>query len=205
MSNKAIELEYITSEINRLVKNTNNNEELLKKICEVIESNLDIEIYIYDKNNSKDYYKNHSSNYPKVLLFENFGICLNVYNKSGIALDKIFLLNLESIIYLVIKNIKSYEENISKSYKDDVKNVLDKLSYSELMAIVKIFHNFDGSEKTIIASRLAKDNSLTRSSIVNAIRKLESAKIIESYSLGVKGTHIKILNNYFLKEVEKFK
>ena len=35
--------------------------------------------------------------------------------------------------------------------------------------------------------------------IVNSLRKLESAGIIESKSLGMKGTYIKVLKGYFLE------
>jgi len=38
---------------------------------------------------------------------------------------------------------------------------------------------------------------------VNALRKLESAGIIESRSLGMKGTYLKVLNQQFIKELEK--
>ncbi|MDX5324286.1 MAG: GTP-sensing pleiotropic transcriptional regulator CodY, partial [Exiguobacterium sp.] len=46
---------------------------------------------------------------------------------------------------------------------------------------------------------------ITRSVIVNALRKLESAGVIESRSLGMKGTYIKILNDNFLFELQKLK
>ncbi|MBJ3788582.1 GTP-sensing pleiotropic transcriptional regulator CodY, partial [Bacillus sp. OA1] len=45
----------------------------------------------------------------------------------------------------------------------------------------------------------------TRSVIVNALRKLESAGVIESRSLGMKGTYIKVLNDKFLHELAKLK
>ena len=51
-----------------------------------------------------------------------------------------------------------------------------------------------GSEGVLVASRIADRSGITRSVIVNALRKLESAGIIETRSLGMKGTHIKILN-----------
>ncbi|HTG68743.1 MAG TPA: hypothetical protein VL921_05750 [Candidatus Udaeobacter sp.] len=46
---------------------------------------------------------------------------------------------------------------------------------------------------------------MTRSVIVNALRKLESAGVIETRSLGMKGTYIKILNQQLLQELEKIK
>jgi transcriptional pleiotropic repressor len=42
---------------------------------------------------------------------------------------------------------------------------------------------------------------VTRSVIVNALRKLESAGIIESRSLGMKGTFIKVLSPLFVEEL----
>jgi transcriptional pleiotropic repressor len=39
--------------------------------------------------------------------------------------------------------------------------------------------------------------------IVNALRKLESAGIIESRSLGMKGTYLKVLNSRFKEELTK--
>ena len=56
-----------------------------------------------------------------------------------------------------------------------------------------------------MASKIANRVGITRSVIVNALRKLESASVIESRSLGMKGTFIKILNNNFLAELEKVK
>ena len=76
---------------------------------------------------------------------------------------------------------------------------------SELEAIEHIFEELDGKEGLLVASRVADRVGITRSVIVNALRKLESAGVIESRSLGMKGTHIKVLNDDFLSELEKLK
>ena len=54
-----------------------------------------------------------------------------------------------------------------------------------------------------MASKIADRSGITRSVIVNALRKLESAGVIESRSLGMKGTRIKILNDKFKDELER--
>ena len=59
----------------------------------------------------------------------------------------------------------------------------------------------DGSEGILIASKVADRSRITRSVIVNALRKLESAGVIESKSLGMKGTHIKVLNDKFFEQL----
>ena len=56
-----------------------------------------------------------------------------------------------------------------------------------------------------MASKIADRVGITRSVIVNALRKFESAGVIESKSLGMKGTYIKILNEYLMDEVQKLR
>ncbi|MBR5588768.1 MAG: GTP-sensing pleiotropic transcriptional regulator CodY [Phascolarctobacterium sp.] len=78
------------------------------------------------------------------------------------------------------------------------------LSYSELEAI----HNILGEVKEngqglLVASKIADRVGITRSVIVNALRKFESADLIETRSLGMKGTFIKIKNEYLLEELNK--
>lgn len=83
-----------------------------------------------------------------------------------------------------------------------VQMAMNSLSYSELEAIEHIFEELDGDEGLLVASKVADRVGITRSVIVNALRKLESAGVIESRSLGMKGTYIKILNEKFMKELE---
>jgi len=84
-----------------------------------------------------------------------------------------------------------------------VKKALDTLSYSEQEAVEHIFKELNGREGLLVASKIADRVGITRSVIVNALRKFESAGVIESRSLGMKGTFIKILNEQLLPELEK--
>lgn len=86
-----------------------------------------------------------------------------------------------------------------------VKMAIDSLSYSELEAVEHIFQELEGNEGLLIASKVADRVGITRSVIVNALRKFESAGVIESRSLGMKGTHIRILNEELLDELAKIK
>ncbi|MGL4520960.1 MAG: GTP-sensing pleiotropic transcriptional regulator CodY [Bacilli bacterium] len=86
-----------------------------------------------------------------------------------------------------------------------VQMAISSLSYSELEAIEHIFEELNGHEGLLVASKIADRVGITRSVIVNALRKLESAGVIESRSLGMKGTYIKVLNDKFLTELEKLK
>lgn len=86
-----------------------------------------------------------------------------------------------------------------------VQVALGTLSYSELDAIRHIFDELQGNEGLLVASKIADRVGITRSVIVNALRKFESAGVIESKSLGMKGTYIRVLNDRLLDELAKLK
>ena len=46
---------------------------------------------------------------------------------------------------------------------------------------------------------------MMRSVNVNALRKFESAGVIEARSSGMKGTYIKVVNDFVFEELEKIK
>lgn len=84
-----------------------------------------------------------------------------------------------------------------------VQMAFSTLSYSELEAIVNILGELQGSEGLLVASKIADRVGITRSVIVNALRKFESAGIIETKSLGMKGTYIKVKNDFLFAELKK--
>lgn len=89
--------------------------------------------------------------------------------------------------------------------KATVQIALATLSYSEAEAAVNILGELNGNEGLLVASKIADRVGITRSVIVNALRKFESAGVIESKSLGMKGTYIKIKNEYLMDEVQKLR
>ncbi|MBP3199510.1 MAG: GTP-sensing pleiotropic transcriptional regulator CodY, partial [Butyrivibrio sp.] len=79
------------------------------------------------------------------------------------------------------------EENAEESRKlAVVKSAIGTLSFSEMQAIIHIFDELDGMEGVLVASKIADRVGITRSVIVNALRKFESAGVIESRSSGMK-------------------
>ncbi|PKM77655.1 MAG: GTP-sensing pleiotropic transcriptional regulator CodY [Firmicutes bacterium HGW-Firmicutes-15] len=93
------------------------------------------------------------------------------------------------------------EEDSGK--KAAVQIAVATLSYSEKEAIEYILAELNAEEGLLVASRLADKVGITRSIIVSALRKFSSAGVIESRSLGMKGTYIKILNDYIRDELKK--
>lgn len=100
--------------------------------------------------------------------------------------------------------IRAEQEEIHEKARQRamVMMALESLSFSEQEAIQHIFKELEGSEGLLVASKIADRVGITRSVIVNAIRKLESAGVIESRSLGMKGTYIKVLNPLFLEQLD---
>lgn len=110
-----------------------------------------------------------------------------------------------TIIGLEILRAKHEEIEEEARKKAVVQLAIGTLSYSELEAVEHIFNELEGNEGLLVASKIADKVGITRSVIVNALRKFESAGVIESRSLGMKGTHIRILNDKLLDELKKIK
>lgn len=108
-----------------------------------------------------------------------------------------------TVVGMEILREKSEQIEEEARSKAVVQMAISSLSYSELEAIEHIFEELNGKEGLLVASKIADRVGITRSVIVNALRKLESAGVIESRSLGMKGTFIKVLNDKFLVELEK--
>ena len=89
--------------------------------------------------------------------------------------------------------------------KKIVKSAIKTLSASELQAVKAVFAHMDGMDGILVASTIADRVGITRSVIVNALRKFESAGVIESRSSGMKGTYIKVLNEVIFDELEEIK
>lgn len=104
---------------------------------------------------------------------------------------------------LEIERRKTLEMEEDARKRAVVQMAIGTLSYSEIEAVQQIFSELKGNEGLLVASKIADRSGITRSVIVNALRKLESAGVIESRSLGMKGTHIKILNGKFTEELDK--
>lgn len=99
-------------------------------------------------------------------------------------------------------NEESAEENRKLAV---VRSAISTLSFSELEAITHIFDELNGMEGVLVASKIADRVGITRSVIVNALRKFESAGVIESRSSGMKGTYIKVLNDVVFDEIEELR
>ena len=108
-----------------------------------------------------------------------------------------------TVVGMEILRVKAERAEEEARKKAAVQIAVGTLSYSELEAVEHIFAELGGGEGLLVASKIADRVGITRSVIVNALRKFESAGVIESKSLGMKGTYIRVLNDYLIDELDK--
>jgi transcriptional pleiotropic repressor len=110
-----------------------------------------------------------------------------------------------TVVGLEMMRSQSEESEEENRKTQVVKSALNTLSYSELEAIIHIFDELNGTEGVLVASRIADRVGITRSVIVNALRKFESAGVIQSKSSGMKGTYIKVMNDAVYAQLEELR
>lgn len=137
---------------------------------------------------------------------ERLGTLFAYRQKTPYSIDDIILSEYGSTVVGLEMLRAVNEENDAETRKEQVvRSAISTLSFSELEAITHIFSELDGDEGVLIASKIADRVGITRSVIVNALRKFESAGIIESRSSGMKGTYIRVLNDLAFEELERAK
>ncbi|MCR5733135.1 MAG: GTP-sensing pleiotropic transcriptional regulator CodY [Lachnospiraceae bacterium] len=107
-----------------------------------------------------------------------------------------------TVVGLEMLRAVTEEDTEARRKKQGVKAAINTLSATEQEAICLVFDELGGTEGILVASKIADRVGITRSVIVNALRKFESAGVIESKSSGMKGTYIKVLNPAVFEEVE---
>lgn len=132
-------------------------------------------------------------------------ILLSRFDKSFDDDDLVLAEYSATIVGLEILRARAIENEEETRKKAIVELALGTLSFSELEAVEHIINELDGNEGLLVASKIADKAGITRSVIVNALRKFESAGVIESRSLGMKGTYIRILNEKLFEQILKNK
>jgi transcriptional pleiotropic repressor len=105
-----------------------------------------------------------------------------------------FAITINVMFSIIVLEKARARQKIKDESAKKIQIAIDALSYSEVQAAKRILNNIENGEGYVVASKIADEFEITRSIIVNALRKLESAGLLKSKSLGMKGTHIKIIN-----------
>ncbi|CCQ97480.1 transcriptional regulator, GTP and BCAA-dependent [[Clostridium] ultunense Esp] len=181
------------------------NDELLK-VTETKENVKEITECVFDQVSNCDYPDKITTIIPINSGGERLGtLVLARFGRMFTEDDMVLAEYSATVVGMEILRSKTEEMEEESRKRAMVQMAIGTLSYSELEAMEHIFEELDGEEGLLVASKVADRVGITRSVIVNALRKFESAGVIESRSLGMKGTHIKILNDKLLEELEKIK
>lgn len=88
---------------------------------------------------------------------------------------------------------KMVKEKLLSLCRNVVKSALEGLTLKEAQGVGAVFNEIDGDTALVVTKDIADRSQITRSVILNGLRKLECAGLIEMCSKGAKGTEIKIL------------
>lgn len=133
---------------------------------------------------------------PVYISGERLGTVLMYRKKEAYSIDDIIVSEYGATVVSLQLLSAVNEENVDKARRKQVVDMaLSSLSATELESVKHVIGMLEGGSGMLIASKIADDLGITRSIIVNAIRKFESAGIIVSQSLGMKGTSITVLND----------
>jgi transcriptional pleiotropic repressor len=133
-----------------------------------------------------------------------FGSLIIWRNDRQFLDDDLILVEIAAtVVGIQLLNFQREEDEKNIRRRAAVNMAVNTLSYSEMKAVAAILGELNGNEGQLTASVIADRIGITRSVIVNALRKLESAGIIESRSLGMKGTYLKVLIPAIFDEIKK--
>lgn len=165
--------------------------------------NVNLETLGFEGENIGEY---HAIVAPIDIAGERLGTLFLYKDKEEYSIDDIILTEYGTTVVGLEMMRSVNEENAEETRKVQiVKSAISTLSFSELEAITHIFEELEGNEGILVASKIADRVGITRSVIVNALRKFESAGVIESRSSGMKGTYIKVVNDVVFEELEKLR
>ena len=220
-----------TRKINKLLQRSENVE--YDSISKVLSNLLDANIYIMDTSGdvrgyADDFMKEFSHDFIQIINLANstkvnfdnnnttlvpiYGVgkrigTLIISRRTDKFSDEDLILAEYGATVVGMELIREHTEKLEiiARKKANVQIALATLSFSEVEAAINILGALNGDEGLLVASKIADRVGITRSVIVNALRKFESAGVIETKSLGMKGTYIKVLNEYLLDEVQKLR
>ena len=141
---------------------------------------------------------------PVEIAGERLGTFFIYRKEQEYGIDDIILAEYGSAV-IGLEMVRAMDEESAEELRkrQNVNLAIGTLSATEVEAVKYIIQELSGNEGILVASKIADGAGITRSVIVNALRKLESAGVIESRSSGMKGTFIKIKNDLIKEEIGK--
>lgn len=140
---------------------------------------------------------------PISIAGERLGTLFLYRRKEEFCIEDIILSEYSTTV-VGLEIMRSVQEETDKEQhkESNFSSALTTLTPLEQKAVAHVFSELGGEEGMLVTSKLAKKVGITRTVIVNALRKLESAGLIKTKSSGVKGTHIAVLNDIVYREFD---
>lgn len=136
---------------------------------------------------------------------ERLGTLFLYRSQDSFGIEDIILIEYSTtVVGLEMMRAVQEESELEKNKKKNFSSALTTLTPLEQKAVTYVIHELGGETGTLVTSKLAAKIGITRTVIVNALRKLESAGLIKTKSSGMKGTHIEILNDIVYTEFDSY-
>ena len=143
---------------------------------------------------------------PVDIAGERLGTVFTYKTGSDYGIDDIILCEYgAAVIGLEMMRDKGEESALRERNAQAARDAAGALSDSEGRALLLLLENLPDGEGTLVTSRIADEAGMTRSVIVNTVKKLDGAGIFEARSAGMKGTRIRVVNNAIYEEAENLK
>lgn len=141
---------------------------------------------------------------PITISGDRFGSLFLYRRQQPFGIDDIILSEYgTTVVGLELMRSEKEENDLKKRREKVFRDAVTTLSPLELKAMMYLFQELNGMSGTLVTSKLAKEVGITRTVIVNALRKIESAGLIKTKSSGMKGTHIEILDDIVCQEFKR--
>ena len=195
--------EYSSKALSEFLKDGYMPEEFVDKVNRCRESEVhDADAYLFDDETTRKPEK-HLMYVPIYgAVAERLGTVILVRIREPFVTEDILLAEyMGTLVGMEMLNDRNRGAEERSRDRLAVQMAMRALSYSEVESMKHIMGELRGQEGVAVASKVADRVGVTRSVIVNALRKLESAGLIETRSLGMKGTYIKVLSPLFVEEL----
>lgn len=116
--------------------------------------------------------------------------------------DIIYVEHAKSLVATIFGGIELDKSRQVKRAKESLDKGILSLSSAELSAAGFVLDSLDSEEGIVVAKEVAYKYGISRSVIVAALKKLESAGVVDCRSVGNRGTYIKITNEFLRDSID---
>ena len=200
-------LSLFITQINQVLQNAPLSS-CLEEVCELLRMHTGLGVSICDKNGILiELLKKEGTTGTSQLVLPIFNdwtmTMLGDVNSEENTLAINIAISICTILLRQMEGQHIYEQNRKR---ESVRNLINTLTFSELEAAVHICGDISATGKVeglLVAGHIADKLGFTRSIVTGALKKLEGASLIETRSLGMKGTFIKVKELVLLEELKK--